>query len=114
MKTWRSLRQLVIQPSTMSWLEQVVGQSDQTGKGALKSLKAEYDRLQARIGTMYMDRLDRLITLEAADKQRALLAALMPKSTRKAGKSETTLKSPFEILAHWNSASQKGKSPGRA
>jgi hypothetical protein len=58
----RQLRQLVIAPATLSWLDGVVVESDQTEQGArqrsLKALQAESERLQTRIDTMYMDRLD--------------------------------------------------------
>jgi hypothetical protein len=52
----------VIAPATLSWLDGVVVESDQTERGArqrsLKALRAESERLQTRIDTMYMDRLD--------------------------------------------------------
>jgi hypothetical protein len=63
--------QLVVAPATLCWLERSVTQSDKTETGAreqaLKRLKAEYGRLQARIETMYLDRLDGRITAEFFD-----------------------------------------------
>lgn len=130
-----------------------VTESDKTETGArqqaLKQLKAERDRLQARIETMYMDRLDGRISaaffdeksrewreqqkqIEAGMKQlettqlrsatevlqtirfvseacssfgdsqpqqqRALVAALMQQATWKAGKFESSWKSPWRLI----------------
>ena len=48
-----ALRQLIIAPDMLGWLEATVTQSDRTEAGAreevLKQLRAERDRLQARI-----------------------------------------------------------------
>jgi DNA invertase Pin-like site-specific DNA recombinase len=65
------LNQLVVAPAILSWLKRTVTESDKTEKGAreqtLKRLKAERGRLQARIETMYLDRLDGRITAEFFD-----------------------------------------------
>jgi hypothetical protein len=62
----RILQQLVIAPDTLSWLEATVMESDKNEAGAresaLRELKAEHARLQARIETIYLDRLDGRIT----------------------------------------------------
>jgi hypothetical protein len=67
------LKQLVVAQPTLSWLKRTVTESDQTERGAreqaLKQLKAERDRLQARIEMMYLDRLDGRITAEFFDAQ---------------------------------------------
>jgi DNA invertase Pin-like site-specific DNA recombinase len=155
------LSQLAIAPDTLAWLERAVGESDKTEAGAreqaLKQLKAERDRLQQRIETMYLDRLDGRISAAFFDekskewrerqkqieaqmahlattelrsateavqiirsvsdacgsfqehqqqRKRAIVSALMEKSTWKARKFEWVLKTPFQILAHSNSVSQ--------
>ena len=65
----RSLDELVIAPVTLEWLRTAVAESDLTERGARKQLKAEYDRLQARIETMYLDRLDGRITAQFFDER---------------------------------------------
>ena len=51
--------------------------SDRTEQAAraetIKKLQARYDQIEARIGTMYMDKLDGRITQEFFDKQAATL-----------------------------------------
>ncbi len=64
-----TLSQLAVAPATLDWLERAVGESDKTEAGALKQLKAERDRLQARIETMYLDRLDGRITATFFDEK---------------------------------------------
>jgi hypothetical protein len=58
----RGLGQLAIEPETLAWLERTVGESDKTEAGAreqaLRQLKAERHRMQARVETMYLDRLE--------------------------------------------------------
>jgi hypothetical protein len=67
------LNQLSIAPETLSWLECAVAESDKTEAGAreqaLKHLKAERDRPQGRIETMYLDRLDGRITAAFFDEK---------------------------------------------
>jgi site-specific DNA recombinase len=67
----QGLNGLVIPPPTLSWLERTMAVSDQTEQGAreqaMKQLKAEHDRLQARVDTMYLDRLDGRISAEFFD-----------------------------------------------
>jgi hypothetical protein len=68
-----SLSQLAIAPATLDWLEHAVGESDKTEAGAreqaMKQLKTERDRLQARLETMYVDRLDGRITAAFYDEK---------------------------------------------
>jgi DNA invertase Pin-like site-specific DNA recombinase len=155
-----AVQQLVIAPDTLEWLEATATESDKTECGVrdqvLRQLKAERDRLQARVETMYLDRLDGRITAEFFDQkskewrehlkqidgrieqlvtsdirsrsealktmkavsaacdafggaqpqqQRALATALMQNPTWKAGKFESTWKSPFDKMALSNSVS---------
>src|SRR5215472_6229444 len=65
----QALGHLAIAPAMLEWLERAVGESDNTEAGALKQLKAERDRLQARIETMYLDRLDGRITAAFFDEK---------------------------------------------
>jgi hypothetical protein len=69
----RGLSQLAIPTETMSWLERAVGESDKTEAGAceqsLKQLRTERDRLQGRIETMYLDRLDGRISAPFFDEK---------------------------------------------
>jgi site-specific DNA recombinase len=65
----RGLEQLVIAPATLEWLRTAVAESDLTARGARKQLRAEYDRLQARIEMMYLDRLDGRITAQYFDER---------------------------------------------
>jgi site-specific DNA recombinase len=68
-----AVQQLVIAPETLSWLEATVTESDKTEAGAreqaLRQLKADRGRLQGRIETMYLDRLDGRITAEFFDEK---------------------------------------------
>ena len=67
----QALDGLVIAPETLELLERTVVDLDRTEQGAReqagKRLKADYDRLQARIDVMYVDRLDGRITAEFFD-----------------------------------------------
>ena len=67
----RGLKQLVVAPATLSWLRGTVVETDQTEAGARKQLKAECERLQSRLETMYMDRLDGRITAKFYDEKSA-------------------------------------------
>ena len=67
------LQQLVIAPAALSWLEATMTASDKTETGAredaLKQLKSERNRLQSRVETMYLDRLDGRISAEFFDEK---------------------------------------------
>jgi len=63
------LQQLVLSPPTAEWLEAVASGSDKTETGARRHLKAEQQRLQTRIETMYLDRLDGRIGAEFFDEK---------------------------------------------
>jgi hypothetical protein len=69
----QSMNQLAIAPATLDWLERAVGESDKTEAGAreqaMKQLKTERDKLQARLETMYLDRLDGRITAAFYDEK---------------------------------------------
>jgi site-specific DNA recombinase len=69
------LQELVIPPAILEWLGSDVLASDQTEQAAhaqaIKKLQARHEQIQARIETMYMDKLDGRITQEFFDKQSA-------------------------------------------
>jgi site-specific DNA recombinase len=69
------LRELVIPQPILEWLGDAVLTSDQTEQAAraqaIRKLQARYDQVQARIDTMYLDKLDGRITQEFFDKQSA-------------------------------------------
>jgi hypothetical protein len=69
------LQELVIPQPILEWLGNAVLTSDQTEQAAraqaIKKLQARYEQIQARIETMYMDKLDGRITQEFFDKQSA-------------------------------------------
>ncbi len=69
------LRHLVIPQPILEWLADAVLESDRTEHAAreqtAKRLKARHEQIQARIDTMYMDKLDGRITQEFFDKQTA-------------------------------------------
>src|SRR5262249_31532593 len=99
----RTLKQLEIAPATMSWLASVVTESDKTEAGAreqaLKQLKAERDRLQARIETMYLDRLDGRISAAFFDeKSKEWREQLKHIEARMAQLQTATLRSATEAL----------------
>ena len=69
------LKELVIPPPILEWLGAAVLDSDRTAQAArsesIKRLKARCDQIEARIETMYLDKLDGRITQEFFDKQTA-------------------------------------------
>jgi DNA invertase Pin-like site-specific DNA recombinase len=69
------LQELVIPQAILEWLGSDVLTSDQTEQAAraqaIKKLQARHEQIQARIETMYMDKLDGRITQEFFDKQSA-------------------------------------------
>jgi DNA invertase Pin-like site-specific DNA recombinase len=69
------LKELVIPPPILEWLGSVVLESDHTERSAreqtIHRLRAQCDRIEARIETMYMDKLDGRITQEFFDKNSA-------------------------------------------
>ncbi len=66
------LREVVIPRPIFKWLGDAVLSSDRTEQpareGPVKKLKARYDQIEARVGIMYMDKLDGRITQEFFDK----------------------------------------------
>jgi hypothetical protein len=68
-----SVRELVIPPAVLDWLADAVLSSDRTEQAVraetIRKLQARYDQIEARIETMYMDKLDGRITQEFFDKQ---------------------------------------------
>jgi site-specific DNA recombinase len=71
------LQELVIPPTVLDWLGEAVINSDRTEQAAraatIKKFQARHDQVEARIGTMYIDKLDGRITQEFFDKQTAAL-----------------------------------------
>ena len=70
------LRELVIPQPVLEWLGGAVLESDRTEYAAreqsIKHSQARYEQIQARIETMYVDKLDGRITQEFFDKQAGL------------------------------------------
>jgi site-specific DNA recombinase len=66
------LQELVIPPAILDWMGEAVVNSDRTEEAAraeaIKKLQARHDQIEARIGTMYLDKLDGRITQEFFDK----------------------------------------------
>ena len=71
------LQDLIVPPSILEWLGEAVLDSDRTEQAAraesIKKLKSRSDQIEARIETMYMDKLDGRITQEFFDKQAATM-----------------------------------------
>jgi DNA invertase Pin-like site-specific DNA recombinase len=71
------LEELVIPPAILDWLGDAVLNSDRTEQAAraetIKKLQARHGQIEARIETMYMDKLDGRITQDFFDKQAAML-----------------------------------------
>jgi site-specific DNA recombinase len=69
------LQELVIPQPILEWLAATVVESDRTEQAAreqtIKRLRADYDRVQARIETMYVDKLDGRITQTFFDQRAA-------------------------------------------
>ncbi len=67
------LQELVIPQPILEWLGEAVLTADQTEQAAreqaIKKLQARHDQIQARIETMYLDKLDGRITQEFFDNQ---------------------------------------------
>lgn len=69
------LRELVIPKPILEWFDDAVLESDRTEQAAreqsIKRLQSRYDQIQARIDTMYLDKLDERISSEFFDKKSA-------------------------------------------
>jgi hypothetical protein len=69
------LRELVIPPAVLEWLGDAVLDSDRTEQAtraaSIKKLKNRYDQIEARVETMYLDRLDGPISQDLFDRQAA-------------------------------------------
>jgi site-specific DNA recombinase len=67
------LSELVIPPAILEWLGDAVLSSDRTEQAAreemIKKFRTRYDQIEARVGVMYIDKLDGRITQEFFDKQ---------------------------------------------
>jgi DNA invertase Pin-like site-specific DNA recombinase len=69
------LRELIIPPTILEWLGDAILESDRTEQAAraeaIKKLRARFDQIEARIETMYMDKLDGRVTQEFFDQTAA-------------------------------------------
>jgi len=67
------LQELVILPAILEWLRDAVLDSDRTAQGAraesIRKLRTRHNQIEARIETMYMDKLDGRISQEFFDRQ---------------------------------------------
>jgi hypothetical protein len=67
------LQELVIQAPILEWLSAALRDSDRNKQaaraGTMKKLQARYDQIEARLGTMSMDKLEGRITQEFFDGQ---------------------------------------------
>jgi DNA invertase Pin-like site-specific DNA recombinase len=68
-----SLKELVIPPGVLPWLQEAVAESDLTQRGAhsreLSRLEEQHRRIDAKLQTLYDDRLDARITAESYDRK---------------------------------------------
>ena len=68
-----SLRELVIPPGVLEWLQEAVGESDLTQQVArereIKRMEEQHRRIEAKLEAMYEDRLDGRITPEMYDRK---------------------------------------------
>jgi site-specific DNA recombinase len=71
------LRDLVIPPATLEWLGEAVLSSDRSEQATraetIRKLRVRHEQIEARIGTMYMDKLDGRITPAFFDQQAATM-----------------------------------------
>jgi hypothetical protein len=67
------LQELVIPPAILDWMGEAVLNSDRTEQAAraevIQKLQARHDQIEARLGIMYLDKLDGRITQEFFDKE---------------------------------------------
>jgi len=129
------LGELVVPQAVTDWLRAALRDSDVTEtrgrEQAIQDAQQECDRLNQRIATMYLDKLDGRISASSYDakaatwrdeeaklrRQRRLLTLLEDSATWKGGELETTLRTPFQKLRLSNRASRSeetGKLPGVA
>lgn len=71
----RTIEELIIPAPILAWLSESVLESDRTEQAmrerTTQRLRAEYDRIQTRIETMYVDKLDGRVTQQFYDLQAA-------------------------------------------
>lgn len=94
------LQGLVIRQPVLDWLADAVLESDRTEQAAREQViqrsRAKYDQLNARIETMYLDKLEGRITQEFFDKQAAAWRGEQEKILRQIHEVETTRPAPVE------------------
>lgn len=94
------LRGLIIPQPILGWLSNAVLESDRTEQAsrqqAVKRLRAERERLDARIEAMYLDKLDGRITQEFFDRQAAECRAKQDTIQRKIRDIEKAAPAPID------------------
>jgi hypothetical protein len=94
------LQELVIPQPILDWLGDSVLESDRTEQAArdqsIKRLQAQCDRIEARIETMYMDKLDGRITQEFFDKNATALRNEKEELARKARNIQSAATVPID------------------
>ncbi|HLM98170.1 MAG TPA: zinc ribbon domain-containing protein, partial [Bryobacteraceae bacterium] len=94
------LQELVIPPAIIDWLGDAVLNSDRTEQAVrsetIKKLQARYDQIEARVMTMYMDKLDGRITQESFDNQAATLRREQDVLLRKIQDIQTATPAPVD------------------
>jgi site-specific DNA recombinase len=94
------LQELVIPPEILEWLNEAVLSSDRTEQAAraetIKKLRARYEQIEARVGSMYMDKLDGRITQEFFDKHAATFRAEQDRVVLKIQEIQKTTPAPVD------------------
>jgi site-specific DNA recombinase len=96
----RNLRELIVPPEVTEWLQATYVESDLTERAAreraIKQHEAQYERLEARIETLYADRLDGRITPSFYDAKAAEVRAQQQALLRKIEQIRSNAPAPVE------------------
>jgi site-specific DNA recombinase len=94
------LQELVIPGPILEWLGHAVLESDRTERAtldqAIQRLRAQYDRIEARIETMYMDKLDGRVTQQFFDRNSAMWRDEQDALLRKVRDIQTAAPAPID------------------
>jgi DNA invertase Pin-like site-specific DNA recombinase len=94
------LQGLVIPPPILEWLGDAVLASDQTEQAAraqaIRKLQARFDQIQARMETMYLDKLDGRITQEFYEKHSAVWRCEQDGLLRRIQDTEKAMPAPID------------------
>ena len=94
------LRELIVPPEVTEWLQATYVESDLTERAAraraIKQHEAQYERLEARIETLYADRLDGRITPSFYDAKAAEVRAQQRALLRKVEQIRSNAPAPVE------------------